>query len=503
MSGWCADLFRAVGSLLYWNTRKTLFRLRGARGQAPCQNPSDSGRAHETGCDACLHWRKPRRFRHVCPLLAFSPAGAPICSVPTSEVRPFWTRAFLFAGAGIFTAYLLLVIFAFGFLKQRGYEISFATVALPTRWERFPDIQARLFFNKGREAYAAGRLNEAVLALSFAFEKSPENYEAGALLAWIWQASQPTLSNRIYLQLLRSHPDRRAETAQRWYRVLLNRGDFVSIAHLAAEQLAQHPASTPAWVYALLFASRQAPQAGLLAKALEHASAFDPEVRGVLQLEQTLRNLDPPTAVSLLLGSHAGSSEKPLVLYHHIDSLIRLKHGRKALDILNNQGSALDERSRATLKLAALGMIHDTSARRAEIESILGAGTTLAAVEFLTANLISYPEVQLIRAYFSMLEKHPLAATSDNFGGYAALYCLAALSNDADRTSMLAEVLRQISGTPLTFLTGIEHYFHGDAEDQRLTTYLSRLQSLPIEVVFALYERTQVARDKPKEGQPQ
>ena len=68
---------------------------------------------------------------------------------------------------------------------------------------------------------------------------------------------------------------------------------------------------------------------------------------------------------------------------------------------------------------------------------------------------------------------------------------------------MLAEVLRQISGTPLTFLTGIEHYFHGDAEDQRLTTYLSRLQSLPIEVVFALYERTQAARDKPKEGRPQ
>lgn len=503
MSGWCADLFRAIGSLLYWNSRKTLFRLRGARGQAPCQNPSDSGRANETGCDACLHWRKPRRFRHVCPLLSLSAGGGPVCTVAAAKVRPFWGRALFFLGAGFSLTYLLLSLLAFGFLKQRGYEITFATVALPSRWDRFPEIQARLFFNKGREAYAAGRLNEAVLALSFAFERSPDNYEAGALLAWIWQASQPTLSNRLYLQLLRSHPDRRAETAQRWYRILLNRGDFTSIAHLAADQLANHPASTPAWVYALLFASRQTPKAGLLANALERAHAFAPEVKKVLELEEKLRSLDPSAAVSVVLDSDNGSPATSLELYHRIDSLIRLKRGGEALEILRSHGPILDERSRVSLKLAALGVTADVPARRREIESLLGSGTTLGAVEFLTANLITYPEPQLSALYFALLEKHPLAATAENFGGYAALYCLASLSNDAERTRLLADVLRQISGTPLTFLTGIEHFLHGDAEDQRLSTYLSRLQSLPIEVVFALYERFQTMPGRTREGRQQ
>nr|MBP7143218.1 hypothetical protein [Opitutaceae bacterium] len=337
----------------------------------------------------------------------------------------------------------------------------------------------------------------------FAFERAPENYEAGALLAWIWQASQPTLSNRIYLQLLRSHPDRRSETAQRWYRILLNRGDFVSIAHLAAEQLADHPSSTPAWVYALLFASRQAPQAGLLEKALGQSDAFAPEVRSILHLEEKLRTLKPSSAVALLLDTETASPATPLLLYHRIDSLVRLKRGGEALKILDSQGAILDERSRLSLKLAALGITGDIPGRRAEIESILRSGTTLAAVEFLTANLIAFPEIQLIETYFALLGKHPLAATTENFGGYAALYCLAALSNDADRTQMLAEVLRQISGTPLTFLTGVEHFFHDEAEDQRLSTYLSRLQSLPIEVVFALYERTQAARARTREGRPQ
>ena len=57
MPGWLADFFRLLGGLFYWNARKTVFHWRG--GRCPCQNPSDSGRALETTCDACLHWHQP------------------------------------------------------------------------------------------------------------------------------------------------------------------------------------------------------------------------------------------------------------------------------------------------------------------------------------------------------------------------------------------------------------------------------------------------------------
>ncbi len=490
MSGWCADLFRSIWSLIYWNARKTLFRLRGARGTAPCQNPSDSGLAHETGCDACLQWRQPRRFRHVCPLLSASPGYAPLCTVNASAVRPFWGRAGLFLGAGAVGLYLLLTLLAFGFLKQRGYEVSLHHIVLPTQWKHFPEIQARLFFNKGSEAYAAGRLNEAVLALSFAYERAPQNYEAGALLAWIWQASQPTLSNRVYFQLLREHPDRRSETSQRWYRILLNRGDFESVGQLAIEQLATPTTHADApWTYALLFASRQAPSARLIAKALERKDLLSPEVQAILQWEEKLTAADPQAAEAALLEASRNTPASPFALHHRVDSLIRLGRPREALRLLTIHGASLDERTFATLKLAALGADGNTPHRRVEIETLLQTGPTLAVVEFVTANLIQYPDPSLVHDYLSALERHPLPLVPEHFAAYAGLFCLAALSFDTEHSRHFAETLRHIAGSPLSFLEHVERFLHGETEDRRLSSYLSRLQPLPLEVVFALYDR--------------
>jgi len=438
----------------------------------------------------------------VCPLLVQSPGGAPTCSVSADNVRPFWLRAMAFLGLGTLGAYLLIATLAFLFLKQRGYELTFATVAMPSRWSHFPEIQARLFFNKGREAYADGRLNEAVLALSLAYERSPENYEAGALLAWIWQASQPTLSNQIYLKLLRSHPERRTETAQRWYRILLNRGDFESIAQLSVEQLTASSSSTAAWLYALLFASHRMPDARLIEKAMERSSGFAPEVRDILALEQRLQSPDQGKAAASLLSIDPEATPTPLALFHRIDALIRLRHGKDALRLLSAHGDSLDERSRASLRLGALAAVGDTDGRRGEIERLLKSGTSLAVVEFVTANLIRFPEASLIQDYLALLEKRPLAVSSENFGAYAGLFCLAAISSDSTRTQVFAEVLRQISGSPLNFLDSIEHFFQGNAEDQRLTTCLSRLQSLPLEVIYALYERAGAKREAAGKGAP-
>lgn len=87
-----------VWALFYWNARKTIFRLRGRRGVAPCQHPSDSGTAMKTACDACTAWHRRVRFRLVCPLLKQDDAGLWVCSVDRAGVRPFWGRAFAYTG---------------------------------------------------------------------------------------------------------------------------------------------------------------------------------------------------------------------------------------------------------------------------------------------------------------------------------------------------------------------------------------------------------------------
>ena len=93
MAGWFGDLGRLYWGLLYWNARKTLFRIAGARGQAPCQHPSDSGAAGVTGCEACAAWSSRARFKRLCPLIASGPDGRRVCGVAAADVRPFWGRA--------------------------------------------------------------------------------------------------------------------------------------------------------------------------------------------------------------------------------------------------------------------------------------------------------------------------------------------------------------------------------------------------------------------------
>jgi hypothetical protein len=121
--GWCADFFRLWWGLLYWNTRKTWFRIRRGRSVVPCQNLSDSGRAFETQCEACLTWNRPRRFRRVCPLLVDTPDGLR-CSANTPDVRPFWLRAFGLYGGGLASIYLVAVLGVFISLRLIGYPVS-------------------------------------------------------------------------------------------------------------------------------------------------------------------------------------------------------------------------------------------------------------------------------------------------------------------------------------------------------------------------------------------
>ena len=123
VTGWLADVFRFWWGLLYWNMRKSWFRLRGNRARCPCQNPSDSGRALETACDAAQDWHEPARFRRVCPLLAGTPAGLR-CSVDSKDVRPFWRRAGAYYLGTAVAVCVAGAMVAFVVLRLVGYPLS-------------------------------------------------------------------------------------------------------------------------------------------------------------------------------------------------------------------------------------------------------------------------------------------------------------------------------------------------------------------------------------------
>ena len=148
--------------LFYWNARKSFFRWGGNRARCPCQNPSDSGRALETACDAAQDWSAPARFRRVCPLLVDTPAGFR-CSVDTRDVRPFWGRAAaccLGAAVGCGLAGALAV---FAVLRLVGYPISPLAVIWPARWQELRLARSEYFVAKARRALDAQRVGEAIL----------------------------------------------------------------------------------------------------------------------------------------------------------------------------------------------------------------------------------------------------------------------------------------------------------------------------------------------------
>jgi len=485
--GWCADSLRLIWALFYWNARKSVFQLRGATGVPPCQNASDSGIPGKTGCDACLHWHRPARFKTVCPLLAFDATRTPVCTAPAAQVRPFWRKALLLVGGSLVGLYAVGILTVFGLLQWRGYDVPLVSVAWPPEWRRFHEYQARLFYEKGRTALAAGLTHEAVLALSFAYQRDSQLYEAGGLLAWLWQASQPAASNRIYLQLIREHPQRRIDTAQRWYRALLSRGDFESIARLSREMLnhdTQHPA---AWTYALLFASRH-----LSTESRERLISAEPalptESLALFQLEHSLRGLPSTEVRKRLVDTGVQRPSSALAQFHRIDLMTRSGLPTEALTLLA-QDSILDSRTQAALRLDALAASGQQEERRKQVQHLLTPRPQLSTIELVTAHLMRYPSPPLTADSFKQLDSSPLPERPENYSGFLALFCIAASSGDTERCRQFKDILRRLSGAPLSALESVEAFFRGETEDRRLGTYLPRIQPLALEVVWALHEQ--------------
>ena len=486
--GWLADFFRLLGGFLFWNARKSAYRLRGARGRCPCQHPSDSGKAWETGCNAITHWHEPARFRRICPLLQKDTAERWRCSVNQTDVRPFWGRAFAFYGGSLASLYLVATLAAFAFLRTTGYDVTYAGVLWPPAWGKFDGIKSDFFYAKFQRAYAAHDIREALLDLSLAYDLNPRNYEAGLLLAQFCQVGQAGLSNRVYTRLLAEHPDRAEQTSLAFFRALLSRGDFKSVQTLARDRLLASPSSASAWLNAFLFANQR-----LTAPEALHTLGEDPRVRGlpvdvqtVLALAISIQDAASPDDVRHVLITSTGRGATGYTLYFICRQAISHHFPQIALGLLDQSGTGLNIRDGTALRLDALAAQGWHSTLDQEFDNLLALPLSPAVVELLGTHLIRYPNPKYLGQLCGRLEKKPLPLDEKSYSAYLSLFCAAGVGHDEARLNWSALRLKEILGTRFDNLATVGDFLLGKHRTGHLENFLPALQPLPLETTYAL-----------------
>lgn len=487
MIGWLADGFRALWAFPYWNIRKTLFRMRGARGFPPCQNPSDSGRAYETRCDACFDWRRRARFRLVCPLLKTAPDGTWKCSVNAPDVRPFWGRFLaLFAGS-VLVLYLVAVAAVFGAMRGIGYPVRLVDVAWPGSWGRINDARSTYFLAQAENAFRDGRLNESLMALSLAFQYNPENTAAGLTLARLWQPHRPDLSNRLYAQLLSQHPDQRIAIAEQWLRALVPRADAEAIEELAANALRFDPQHTAAWLQAFVFANRRTGNTELLDRLVTAAEPVSAGARHLLQLEATIRPLAAESARLMLIDPPDPGLPHYVVTYQ-AQNLVRLGFAADALELAAREIARLDLRDHLSIELASYATLGYRRPLEAAFDRAMAAQMSAGTVELLAVHLIKFPDPELYERLMRAGAPDRLAPGSGGPSVLLTLFVLAGLQGDFERLDVLKDALRARTDAEYHALDIAEQHFRG-VESMRPQDLLPLLQPLPLEVNYALHDR--------------
>lgn len=491
------DFFRFWWALLALNTRKSVARARGQ--PPPCQAPGDSGRARETVCEACLQWNKIGRFRRVCPLLDWTPAGWR-CGADAADVRPFWGRAG--AAYGLLATGLWLggTLAAFGGLRAVGYRVSYLDVVWPPAWANVTRARADYYTDQGRTALAAGRIHEAGLALGLATTLDLTNYPAGFALAQLWQTGQPALSDRAYRRLLTSHPAQAPATAQAWAQALLLRGDFRELAALATERLNAEPDASPGWLHALIFSCRrladQRPLHALLAR-----NDLEPITRLVLIDE--LADADGTAAATARARSQPlPATADEYARYHQIKTLIRHGDAVRALELLQLYGTGLAANERVALTLRALGAAGAKERRRAEVTALLASNSGPELHTLLATDLIYHPDPALLALAVTALDQRPWATQPAGTAALSALLCAAAVDGDDALIAQLRHRLRRAAGGKLLALDRTEKFFRAEPGTRPVGNFLALLPLLPRETAYAVHEWAARAAVKPRPVSP-
>ncbi len=484
---WLGDLLRFWWGLFYWNGRKSYFRLRRGHAPCPCQNPSDSGRGGDTGCDAALEWRRPERFRRVCPLMVMMPDG-PRCTVNTADVRPFWGRAFAYCAAAAGAVYLAAVLGGFVLLRIVGYPISPLALAWPPRWHEYRQARSEYFTAKAQRALTAGRVNEAILSLDLAFRDNPRNYNAGLRLAQLTSLAQPDYAEHVFARLMHDHPAARPVTAQAWLRSLLVHGRLARAAELAVERIVEDPADRPAWLHVLFFATRHTgedqPLRDLVAR---DPSPLRPIDTALLNSELVIRRGRGLTLIPGLtteLPADAGAYGP----YYQVSRLIVLGRPAEALGMLDRYVAAkrllpADEFALRLEGLAALGSGDQVCKRLDE------GPVTARELELVSTQLVRHPDAAVLAALARSVERAKLPADAPTSAAFTAYFMACATAGNWEQAETATRLLKEASGSRMASLDAVEAFLKSSGNPVAVERILPMLPTLPLDTIFALYDR--------------
>ncbi|WP_438481021.1 tetratricopeptide repeat protein [Oleiharenicola lentus] len=495
MNGWFGDFFRTAWALGYWNTRKTLFVLNRRRGQCPCQNPSDTGRALATGCEAIAEWRQPERFqKRVCPLLAKNQRGHWACGVEPAAVRPFWGRALSYASAAGLMLALVAGVAVFGAMRGIGYKVSLRQVVWPPAWSELRQVQVQLFIDQAQAHFQAGRANEAVSALNTAYEQNPDHYRIGMLLAQFYQVTNPDSATRIYTRLLRRYPEKRRETARVFFSSLLAQGHLEGVAAFCANELKTSKDDTVAWLHGLIFAVRQSGQPDWLSAVMKDPAVGAKE-RAVLTLEFAVRRASRAEAARLVR-SEPLVDKFPYARVQRAELLTEFGRPKDALALLAASREELTGREVVRLALAAEAVAGDQLARRRDAKQLLASERQPGESEItvVAIHLIRYPDAELLEAVVNLWRViAALPNPADQLEATIAL--LAAAGAGAHKESFNRVRDDAVTAKIISYATGnrLTDAFFPEEGKPRVERVLPSLPGLSLELNYALIEWSQRA----------
>jgi hypothetical protein len=437
----------------------------------------------ETACEASLTWHRQTRFQRVCPLLKHSASGDLRCSVDTSDVRPFWSRALFIYGGALLAAYLAVTLGYFALQRVIGVPVGYVTIVYPPHWPRLDLARSQYFIQRADRALVAGQIGDAEKSLTVAYSLHPANYAAGLKLALLYQHSQPTLSDGIYARLLHEHPLLRAGTATSWYQALLIRGDIATIVPLTITALTVDSAHEAAWTNALLFALRHAPIEKL--EKLVASPELPAGPREILALEISARREQPNNARQALLSV---SVRSPYFDYYRLSRLISLGFASDARTLLRST-PGLSVRDYAALSLESMAALGWQSVLDGEIDRLLVSAPGPAVCEILAVHLIRHPDRERLARLLANVSTHPLPANDAGHSASMAILAAAGVNKDAALFKESASIVEKIAGGRFRARASIEAFFLQPARGARIETILPALQPLSAELNYALLER--------------
>lgn len=488
MLGWFGDLGRLSWGLVYWNWRKSLFRIRGASGLAPCQHPSDPGQAGKASCEACGGWRSKERFRVMCPLLAVNASGRRVCSVAAADVRPFWGRAAAFYLGFAGAVAIMAVGSVFTTFRLIGYHVPLYAVAWPPAWHRIQQARADYFLRLAARTLESGDVRQSYLALNQVYALDPDNAPAALLLAQFSQLGNPDYSDEIYGRLMRMSVGNHEEIAQSWFRALIARGDMPAVAGLSSHMLLEGSRQYAAWTQALLFAEAMSQDFGETDRLLAASGGVPAESRSVLEVARSMRKGTDGERLGLL-ELYLGGASTPLEVRYSLGRMIRLGGARQVAALLEGPGKiALSAYDRESLKLDAYASLGWSALDRREIGYLLDQGTTAPTVVLVAAHLVRYRDPETAARVFDLLGASPLAPTQANLPGHLSLLCMAGVNDLGGPLRAQADVVASITGGAFPAWMRLRDFFESASPGKNPASVLPALPQLPLEVTYGMLE---------------